>query len=314
MAATRSEDALDFVIARTFDAPRELVYRTWTDPVHLAKWWGPRFFTARCQLDVRKGGAYRFVMIGPDGGEYPMKGKYVDVVPSERIVFTVDHSESPEAWHDMVDPDRDRKKGRRALETVTTVTFEAQGGKTHVTVSTRFSSEKLREAFLKVGMRAGWSSSLEKLDEHLMEDREIAASRTFDAPRDLVFRAWTDPEHLPRWWGPRGFSVTNHEIDIRPGGRWRFIMHGPDGRDYPNEMLFVSIEKPERIVLDHVSGPLFRMTATFTEWEEKTTVAVRMRFASASLRDSVAKEFGAVEGLAQNLEKLGEHLEAMARV
>jgi uncharacterized protein YndB with AHSA1/START domain len=307
--AKPSED-LDFVLARTFDAPRDLVWRAWTDPRHLAKWWGPRFFGARCELDLRAGGAYRFVMIGPDGGEYPMKGKYVEVKAPERLAYTVDHSESPDAWHDMVDPGRDRTKGRQPLETVTTVTFEARGDKTLVTVKTRFATPALREGFLRVGMREGWTSSLEKLDEMLFADREIAASRTFDAPRDLVFDAWTKPEHLPRWWGPRGFTNAVRAIDIRPGGKWTFVMLGPDGTEYPNEIVFVEIVRPERVVLDHVSGPLFRMTATFSEWMGKTTVAVRMRFASAALRDEVAKKFGAVEGLVQNLEKLGDYLAA----
>ena len=64
-------------------------------------------------------------------------------------------------------------------------------------------------------------------------DREIVATRVFDAPRDLVFRMWTDPAHIVHWWGPNGFTTTIHEMDVRPGGMWRFIMHGPDGVDYP---------------------------------------------------------------------------------
>jgi uncharacterized protein YndB with AHSA1/START domain len=316
--AARSEaanevDEAEFVISRLFDAPRALVYKAWTDPMHLARWWGPRFFTNRCEVDLRPGGKYRFVMIGPDGTEHPMKGAYVAIVAPERIVYTVDHSENPEAWHDLVNPSRDRAKGRPALESVHTVTFEERDGKTLLTVRARFDSKALRDAFVKIGMRVGWSLSLDKLDELLWGDREITAARTFDAPRELVFEAWTNPEHLPRWWGPRGFTVTVDEIDLRPGGHWRFVMHGPDGTDYKNEIVFVEIVKPERLVLDHVSGPLFRMTVQFTEWAGKTAVAVRMRFESAALRSKIAKDFGAVEGLVQNLEKLEAHLRSMAR-
>src|SRR4051794_12623895 len=90
-------------------------------------------------------------------------------------------------------------------------------------------------------------------------DREIVATRVFDAPRELVFKAWTDPEHLAQWWGPTGFTNTFHEFDLRPGGVWRFVMHGPDGVDYKNENVFVEIVKPERIVFDHVSGPKFQV-------------------------------------------------------
>jgi uncharacterized protein YndB with AHSA1/START domain len=301
-------DEKDFVISRLFEAPRCLVFGAWTDPSHLAQWWGPRLFTARCETDPRPGGAYRIVMQGPDGAEYPMKGVYVEVIEPERLVYTSDLSEHPESWHDLVNPKRDRSKGRPALNPVTTVTFEDQGGKTLVTVRMRFESKAMRDAFVKTGMREGWSLSLDKLDELVWSDREITALRAFEAPRDLVFEAWTNPNHLPRWWGPRGFTVTVAEIDVRPGGVWRFVMHGPDGRDYENEIVFVEIARPERLVLDHVSGPPFRMTVTFAEWAGKTTVAVRMRFASADLRARVAKEFGAVEGLAQNLEKLGEYV------
>src|SRR5450631_188479 len=85
-------------------------------------------------------------------------------------------------------------------------------------------------------------------------DREIVITRVFDAPRELVFKAWTDPKHLVHWWGPNGFTNTFHEVDIRPGGVWRFTMHGPDGVDYPNRIVFEEIVKPERIVYAHSGG------------------------------------------------------------
>ena len=92
--------------------------------------------------------------------------------------------------------------------------------------------------------------------------RQIAATREFDAPRDLVFSLWTDPVHIARWWGPKGFTNTIHEMDVRPGGVWRFVMHGPDGRDYENKIVYREIVRPERIAYSHVSGPLFDAVAT----------------------------------------------------
>ena len=83
------------------------------------------------------------------------------------------------------------------------------------------------------------------------EDREIVLSRLIDAPRELVFNAWTDPKHIGHWWGPRGFSVTTHEMDVRAGGTWRFIMHGPEGRDYPNKIIYLEVAKPEGLVYRH---------------------------------------------------------------
>jgi len=144
-------------------------------------------------------------------------------------------------------------------------------------------------------------------------DREITATRVFDAPRDLVFTAWTDPKHVARWWGPNGFTNTIHEMDVRPGGVWRLVMHGPDGTDYPNEFEFVEVERPGRLVLSHVSAPKFRMTTTFAEESTgKTTVTVRMLFETAEERDRTVRKFGADEGLKQNLSRLGEHLAALA--
>ena len=88
-------------------------------------------------------------------------------------------------------------------------------------------------------------------------DREIVVTRVFDAPRALVFKAWTDPKHLAHWWGLNGFSITTYEMDFKPGGVWRFVMHGPDGRDYQNKNVYVEIAEPERLVYRHVSEPQF---------------------------------------------------------
>ncbi|HEX4794974.1 MAG TPA: SRPBCC family protein [Humisphaera sp.] len=139
-------------------------------------------------------------------------------------------------------------------------------------------------------------------------DREIVATRIFDAPRELVFDMWTDPKHIARWWGPSGFRLTIHEMNVKPGGEWRFIMHGPDGRDYQNKNVYVEIMRPQRIVFDHVSGPIFRMTATFEEQGNKTRLTVHMLFETAELREKTIMEFGAVEGLNQTLGRLGEEL------
>jgi len=141
--------------------------------------------------------------------------------------------------------------------------------------------------------------------------REIVASRVFDAPRELVWKAWSDPKHIVQWWGPQGFTTTMQEMDFRPGGAWRFIMHGPDGTDYQNKSIYREIVKPERITYSHVSGPLFEATVTFTAQGDKTRIEVRMVFESAELREKVAKDFGAVEGLHQTLERLGEQLAKM---
>lgn len=115
-----------------------------------------------------------------------------------------------------------------------------------------------------------------------MSDREFVSARTFAAPREAVFGAVTDPALLARWWGPDGFTNTFHEFDPRPGGAWRFTMHGPHGADYPNESEFVEIVPFDSIVLVHLR-PMhrFMMTMTFADAPGGTHLTWRMEFDSA---------------------------------
>jgi uncharacterized protein YndB with AHSA1/START domain len=150
-----------------------------------------------------------------------------------------------------------------------------------------------------------------KSDTTATSDREIVITRVFDAPRDLVFQTWTDPQHVGSWWGPNGFTITTHEIDVRPGGVWRFIMHGPDGTDYPNKIVYLEIEKPERLVYDHGDDGqpgYFRVTVTFVEQGHQTRLTMRSLFATAAERDEVVTKYRAIEGGNQTLDRFGEQL------
>jgi len=161
-------DEREFVITRVFDAPRALVFKAWTDPKHMAQWWGPHTFTNPvCEMDVRPGGAYRIVMRGPDGDLHPARGVYREVVEPDRLVMTINHSELSDEWHDLVNPNRDKAAGKPPLEVLATVTFEDQGDKTKLTIRLRFDSAAVRDALLKLGMAQGWSQSLERLAELL---------------------------------------------------------------------------------------------------------------------------------------------------
>ncbi|MBV6715820.1 SRPBCC family protein [Paenibacillus chitinolyticus] len=141
-------------------------------------------------------------------------------------------------------------------------------------------------------------------------ENELVTTREFDVPRELVFRAWTTPELLARWWGPKGFTNTFHECDIRPGGTWTLTMHGPDGTDYPNHSVFVEVVAPERVVLDHLSGHEFRLTGTFEDLDGRTKVTFRQRF---KLKEDFeqAKPY-CVEANEQNLDRMGEVLAELA--
>jgi uncharacterized protein YndB with AHSA1/START domain len=148
-------------------------------------------------------------------------------------------------------------------------------------------------------------------DAAAIADRSIVTTRVLDAPRELVFAAWTDPAHIGEWWGPDGFTTTTHEMDVRAGGAWRFIMHGPDGVDYPNLIVFTEIVPPERLAYDHSDGDggnMFRSTVTFDDEGGKTRVTLRGTFATAAERDRVVAEHGAIEGAIQTLGRLAAYL------
>lgn len=120
-------------------------------------------------------------------------------------------------------------------------------------------------------------------------DREIVSSRVINAPQEKVFEAFRNPELLARWWGPQGFTNTFHTFDFQPGGTWEFIMHGPDGTDYPNKSVFVDIVEPERVVFDHVCPPIFRMTIGFEKIEQtdKTRFSFRGVFESVEVCEAL---------------------------
>ena len=147
------------------------------------------------------------------------------------------------------------------------------------------------------------------------ETRSIIVSRDIAAPRPLVFKAWTDPRHIAHWWGPNGFTTTTLRFEFRAGGVWRFVMHGPDGRDYQNRVTFTEITPPARIVYDHGGGegdlePItFRSTVTFAEVGRKTRVTLNLVFPSAAERDLVAHKYGAVEGGHQTLARLDAYVQ-----
>lgn len=114
-----------------------------------------------------------------------------------------------------------------------------------------------------------------------MKDRELRASRLVKVSRDKVFRAHEDPDLLTQWWGPDGFTSDFHEFDFRTGGRWRFTFHGPDGRTYENDSTFTEIEKPVRVVVHHLSVPVFDLFIFLTERDGGTLVEWIQRFDSA---------------------------------
>ena len=134
-------------------------------------------------------------------------------------------------------------------------------------------------------------------------DREIRNSRVFEHPRERVFGAFSNPEALARWWGPKGFSNTFDSFDFQPGGRWEFTIHGPEGQDFRNESVFREISEPSRIVIEHLSPPRFVLEIALSEAGEGALLSWTQRFETAEMRDKIARFAGNANE--ENLDRLG---------
>ncbi|HEX4322748.1 MAG TPA: SRPBCC family protein [Acidobacteriaceae bacterium] len=298
------------LLTRVFNAPRSLVFAAWTDPKRLAQWWGPTGFTNPvCELDLKPYGEIRIDMRAPNGTVYPMAGAYREIVAPERLVFTAAALDA---------------NGKPLFENLNTVTFaEYDGNKTLITVDVRVLWEGPEGAPYVNGMVEGWSRSMDRLSEYILagtgflpdpvqnDNRELLATRNFRAPLPLVYRMWTEAEHVVQWWGPRGFTNTIEKMDVRPGGEWLLVMHGPDGRDFPNHYLYEEVVPNQRLVINHVNWPQHRKYITFTQSESETKVSIRMLFDSAADLQKVIVEYGAAKGLEENLDKLQQHLDQL---
>lgn len=144
-------------------------------------------------------------------------------------------------------------------------------------------------------------------------EREIIMSRLLNAPRELVWKVWTQPEHLAKWWGPVGFTATSKNMNLSIDGEWRFVMHGPDGRDYQNRIVFTEIKKHELLKYKHAGDeetePIsFEVKITFAAEGRKTRLKMVMTFTSAAELARVEKEYGAIEGGIQHIACLEEYL------
>jgi uncharacterized protein YndB with AHSA1/START domain len=188
--ATKSVEQLanrELVITRTFDVSRDLVFKMWTDPKHMAQWWGPHGFTNPvCELNVRPGGAIRIEMRDPEGTVYPMTGTFREVVRPERLVFTAEALD---------------QNGTAVLEVLNTVTFKEKNGKTTLTLQARVTKVIGEGISYLEGMEAGWTQSLERLASHLKsKDDPLVIERTFNAPAARVWRALTNKDEMKRWY------------------------------------------------------------------------------------------------------------------
>jgi uncharacterized protein YndB with AHSA1/START domain len=147
--------------------------------------------------------------------------------------------------------------------------------------------------------------------------REIAVSRVIDAPRELVFEAFTEVRHLSQWWGPEGFSTTTESFEFRVGGEWDFVMHGPDGTDYSEWISWIEITTPERIVLLHGESRddpnAFQSVLTFEPDGPGTRIEMHTVFPTKELRDEAVEKYHAIEGGQQTLGNLAAYVTEILR-
>lgn len=278
MAAGNSVTAPErtLVTTRVVDAPRELVWKAWTDPKQLAQWFPPKGFTSpRCEVDPRPGGIFRVDMKAPDGPPFngqvfPGAGVFREVVPNERLAVTF------------------KGNGDVPPPILMTVSFEAQGNKTKLTVHQTAETVADYEALVKLRAAEGLQQSFEKLDELLgrsatgntvsVADRVLTLTRVFDAPRELVWTAFTDPKHIVRWMFASDWESPFAETDVRPGGAFRIGMRPADHshEGFVLDGTYREIVTPERIV--QVIGDGRVMTAKFEDVSGKTrfTLSVEM--------------------------------------
>ena len=148
-------------------------------------------------------------------------------------------------------------------------------------------------------------------------DREIVISRVISAPRELVFEAFTEVRHLSRWWGPEGFTTTTRAFEFREGGEWEFVMHGPDGTDYPEWIRWVRIAPPERIELLHGEirddPDAFESTLAFEPHGSATRIVMHTVFPTKQLRDQAVEQYHAIEGGEQTLSNLAAYVAEVAQ-
>jgi uncharacterized protein YndB with AHSA1/START domain len=291
----------EIVTTRVFDAPRELVFRAWTDPKALVKWWGPNGFTTTSQeFDLRPGGAWRLVMHGPNGTDYPGEFRFVEIAGPERLVL--EHVSLP--------------KFRL------TICFEELDGKTKIIFRQLFDTPQSYRSVKHLAV-PGNEQLFDKFAVELAAmgagSHEMRMSRVVMAPREFVWKAWTDPVHLAKWWGPRGFSSSHCEVDLRVGGKLRIDMQRPDGSVHPMLGQFLEIVPPERLVfsvmpLDDDGKPVFEGANTIQFHQQGPITRIDVRATVEKIHNPIAMRFlaGREQGWSESLYRLAEVLDHMA--
>ncbi|TGL15274.1 SRPBCC domain-containing protein [Leptospira meyeri] len=302
-------------IERLFDAPLKLVWEVWTNPLHIQKWWGPKSFTnPSVEFDFKVGGSYRIVMRSPEGVDYPIFGKFLEITPFKSFVISDLVDEHPDDWVAEVQKMAGVTGDREILNSKLRVLFEEIDGKTKVVLLTEFANNQIRDGFAQSGMKEGWSESFEKLEINaLPKPNEICMEKKLNHSQELIFNTLSNPLTIDQWWGPSGFKTTTESMDFRIGGKWIFTMVGPDGTIYPNVIEYKEIRKFDYIEYIHGSGDVNKKDDFLAKiflialGENETIVKMQLAFPDTNVRNAVVA-FGAIESGQQTLSKLDQFL------
>ena len=313
MSAKQKNKPNELYITRVFDAPVKVVWEAWADPEQKAHWWGPRGFTITTHSsDFRTGGAWNYTMHGPDGVDYPNTTKYLEVEKYSRMVY--DHG-----GHE------DRPPMFRV-----TVSFTETKGKTLMEMTMALPTEEAAKEAKKFIKKAGGDSTWDRLAEYVAPSERFVINRSFEAPRDLVFKMWTDPRHFAQWLPPAGMTMELIKAEIKAGGTSFFAMTG-GGMKMFGKIAYKEITPTTRLVYTQIfcdeKGNISRhpkaptwpetmlTTITFSDEDpDRTRVTVCWEIygeATAAERECFLKERGGMtQGWTGSFDKLEELLKS----
>lgn len=216
MAAKTKNKSNEIKLSRVYDAPLKTVWEAWTDPNQAAKWWGPRGFTITTHSkDFKVGGHWNYTMHGPDGVDYPNRTKYLEIEKYSRMVY--DHGGNEE---------------REALFRVT-VLFSEVKGKTKMEMTmalpTVEAAEQTKEFIKKANGNSTWDRLAEYLEQNASGTEKFVINRSFDAPIEVMYKMFSDPQHLSKWLAPTGMTMSFIKAEIKSGGSSFYSMSNDSG-------------------------------------------------------------------------------------
>jgi uncharacterized protein YndB with AHSA1/START domain len=321
VAREKQGDTKDILITRVFDAPRELVWKEWTEPERVIRWWGPKTYTSpSAEMDVRVGGQYLSCMRSSEGKDIWSTGTYTEVFEPERLAMTDSFADAkgnivPSSFYGM---------GGMPMELQIMVTFEEHDGKT--TMMLRHSGMHIEMA---KDAEQGWNESFDKLAQDMHDEifvrmktlvlaepgKQVATIiRVQDAPRKMVFKAQTDPDLFVQFWGPEQYTTTVDKMDIRQGGEWRVIQRDLEGNEFAFRGVYHTVRSPELIIdtweFEGMPDHLIMETIKFEEVEGRTKLTNISSFQSVDDRDGMYKA-GMVEGAVATMDRLAKLLEKL---